>query len=115
MLIDFQNALLILKKESNDNNRFSVINMINNSHNQSFQSMNPDDNDSSQGNRQATRPATTGHHLRIIRTLSQLSQQSEEHHSLHSTPKNSHAHRGLNGFKAASTSHIFGKKNKFQK
>jgi tetratricopeptide (TPR) repeat protein len=93
-LSDFHNALNILKKESTDNGstRMSVINMVNNSHNQSFQFLNTTataaaSNDTDFNLSSATaalRPNTApgqqgqGHHLRMIRALSHMSSYQSE-------------------------------------
>lgn len=96
---DFHGALNILKKESTDNGatRMSVIQMVNNAHNPSLQLPNVDDVDinSSSGPNTAA-----GHHLRVIRTLSQMSQHSDDQPS-HTKVSPVSLSRTLSGFKSS--------------
>jgi hypothetical protein len=85
--------------------------MVNNSHRQSF--LSPGESDlnifSALG---SSRPNTApGHHLRMVRTLSQQSHQAEELPSLKNSP--APLTRALSGFKSTSTGGS--KKNKFSK
>jgi hypothetical protein len=76
----------------------SVINMVNNSHNQSFQLPNVDNSETNSSTRPNTSP---GNHLKMIRTLSQMSHHSEDQPS-HTKISPGHLSRTLSGFKSSS-------------